>query len=442
MGEELTGNPITGRFPKRQDSLPRFRLGRKALSRLIPRPLHRSVDPSGRENSSTPHWFDLYESTAGASQRDALPNSVTPQPLGAPPMYTVYETNQFRGSLPTGRANRIRTRSLVAAQTAPYPKPRKGHQVPILQEPTYTETDVAQLVDRLRTNNEANGFTSRNHPVAYDINVADEYETHVQDLPAADEWPPEPATMMQRLQQLSHDPHSPHQAMNLLIRNPSKTHTAFVLAAPMYTVTPGGGYRSPPEPQYFVSLGQYLSNVRRETLHETVALLTPELVAPEAESLHAVWIGGQRASVPGEEMDRMSCNYEHVTPPRGSRVNLAELIQFVWKSIEDSEDLRLPDGRTDFRMVILDGTPEPPEAMPMYPDIPIPPGVAELQSIHILQRTADDPMAGLRIEVNLGRYLPLVTTVQLIAGVLPELIPYAFENPEELNAAVAQRRRQ
>lgn len=306
-----------------------------------------------------------------------------------------------------------------------------------------TETDVEWVIDLFRKRNEDIGFTARDHPVPYHIAVVDEQDQILQELPAAAEWPPNPVTVTRLMQRVSHDPHVPHQLLRLTISNPRDTRRAYVVAAPMRLVTPDGEPHPFPEPRYLVNRGQCIDNIRRETLLDTPALLALNLIATEAEPLHAAWIGGRRAPNPDEEKkDRMGCWYNHMPLPLGEPVDLAELIQDIWESIDHDPDLYVANGRTDFQLVILNGPPEPVDSMPTYPNIPIPPEVTQLQRSYVTQWAADDPAASLRTEIFLGQRLALADAASLIAGVLPELVPYAFDCRAELDDAVARHRRQ
>lgn len=305
-----------------------------------------------------------------------------------------------------------------------------------------TDADIDHLTGQLRAHNDAHHFIAGDHPVAYSFSVAAEHDGLVQNLPATDEWPPDPATIIDRLQQVSLDPHVDQQTLNITIRNLDNTRHAYLLAAPMFPVTSDGEYCTVAEPLYFISYGQYIETVRREDLHETPALLAPELVASEEDALHAAWTGGRRAPHPDGRTNRFRYYFDHHPLTLGKRTQLPEVIQYIWATIDNSPSLDMDNGLTEFELAILNGPPERTTAMPRYPEIPIPPEVTELQRSYVCQWAADDPTANLATEVVLGRLWPLTETAKLLAGVLPEIAPYAFINLAELREANARRRRQ
>lgn len=307
------------------------------------------------------------------------------------------------------------------------------------------DSDIDNLTRKLRKSNEAIGFRPQKHPVRYDAAIVDEERNAVRELPTTRDWPPDPAEMVPRLQQLPNDPNAPFHNLHCGFRNPSKSRYAYVWASPMFFRHPTTDKHvpMPDDPRYSVGYGQRIARVRLENLQHTTSLLMPALAASKAEPVHAIWSGGQRAPNPGGPGDLMNCTFDTMPLTEGEPLALLALVLFIWDRIESEPRLHLENGRTEFRLVIIDRPPDEfTTDQPVYPNLPIPHDAFELMSVFVSQPVAGRPHASMHTDISLAWGWPQPETAKLIAGILAEIAPFGFATQKEFSEAVAHHHRE
>lgn len=304
------------------------------------------------------------------------------------------------------------------------------------------DSDIDSVTHTLRQSNESFGFRPREHPVTYDAEIVDNYHNLLRKLPVAKEWPPAPAEMVTRLQQLPHGPNAPQHTLRCGFRNPRDTRFAHVWAKRTHFVNRGGKRVLLDDARYSVGYGQHLAKVQLETLEHTSALLMPALPASKAKPLHAVSSGGQRApniSGPGHHMN---CTYRAIPLTEGDPIALLAHVLVIWELIEEEPRLHLENGRTEFQLVILDRPPDETDGVPQYPSLPIPRDAFVLMSVIVSQLAAGQPDASMNTDVPVAWGWPQQDAAKLIASLLVELSPFGFDSSKEFEEAVARHRRE